>query len=113
MTNESLLNGDVVQSGLADNATATASKAAIQAQRIFVCGVEADYSATVAAIKTITLKFGTVTKFIIRWPFSLGPFLWAFPAIPKSIPNEAASIELEASGTGGVTGRVAMFFFLN
>lgn len=111
--NEPTLNGDLVQGSLADNATASATKPAIGSQRIFACGVAADYSATVAAIKTVTLKLGTATKMIVRWNFANGPFVWSFPAMIHGDYNQAVSVELEASGTGGITGRATLFYFLD
>ncbi len=111
MTSEPTLNGDAVQSGAVDNGLATATMTAVAGQRRFVSGVEADYSAAVAAVKTVTLKFGTTTKFIIRWDFSKGPCIFPFPAVQKGDYAQAASIELEASGTPGTTGRVTAFFF--
>lgn len=103
---EAVLNGDLVQSSAANNATATATKAATANARHFIGAIYADYSATVSAIKTVTLKFGTTAKFIWRWDFSAGPFVANLAWPVHSDYNEAASVELEASGTGGTTGRV-------
>ena|SRR5207248_11725867 len=106
---ELILNGDVVQSAAADNAIATASKAATANARHFVSGIAADYSVAVALIKTVTLKLGGVAKLIYRWDFSKGPFLHNFPVPIHGDYNAAVSVELEASGTGGTTGRVAFW----
>ena len=41
-----------------------------------------------------------------RWDFSNGPYYRALPAVLPSDLDQAYAIELEASGTGGTTGRV-------
>jgi hypothetical protein len=108
---EGILNGDVVDSGDANNAVATASKAATLAQRHFALGFFAAYSVAVALIKTITFKRGSTTVFILRWDFSKGPCCLPLPSICHGDYNQAISVELEASGTGGTNGRVQLFYF--
>lgn len=112
MLAEALLNGDVVESATADNATATAVKAATQAVRHFIGGIEAHYSAAVAAIKTITVTRTvaglTVTK-TYKWDFAKGPFVHNFPLLIHGDYNTQVSVALEASGTPGVTGQTAMW----
>lgn len=98
------LRGDVTESSPADNATATATKAAIANQSHLAVGVEAQYDAAVSAIKTITLKHGTTTWRTWQWDFANGAFLFSLPVALKGDLNEALSVELEASGTGGVSG---------
>lgn len=106
---EALLNGAAAQSNTADNATATVTLAAITGARHWIGSVEADYSAAVALIKTVTLKFGTTAVFIWRWDFSKGPFARGLGFAVHGDYGQAVSVELEASGTGGVTGRVGVF----
>ena len=112
MLAEILLNGDVVESAGADNATATAAKAATQATRHFIGGIEAHYSATVSAIKTITVTRTvagqSVTK-TYKWDFAKGPFVHNFPLLIHGDYNTAVSVALDASGTGGILGQVAMW----
>lgn len=105
---ELLLNARPVQGATADSATASVTVAAIPAQRHFLMSVEADYSAApTAAFKTVTVKVAGVTVFVWRWDFAgRGPFSRALPIPIHGGYGEAISIELEASGTGGVTGRV-------
>ncbi len=106
-----LIAGDATQSSAVNNATATATIPATQGVQQRVLGVSADYSATVSAYKTITI---TAKKTIIfRWDFTNGPFLFALPvALPGEI-NTAITVALEASGTGGTTGRVTAYHFAN
>lgn len=101
---ELLLNATPKQSSAADNALATVTVAAQQAMRHFILGVEADYSAAVALFRTITVKRGTTTLFQWRWDFSKGPFSKNLPVPFHGDYNEAVSVELQASGTGGITG---------
>lgn len=108
-TEAAILRGKGTQSTAADNATATASVAAIAEQRHTVYGVHADYSAAVAAIKTVTVKHGSTTWAVFRWDFTAGMFIYNFPLPFRGALNEAVSVELEASGTGGTTGRCTIF----
>lgn len=96
------------QSAAADNATATVTLAApTDGSRRYVCAIDADFSAAVNAIKTVTLKYDGVAQFAWRWDFSLGPFQ---RNVPFAGPKDAeVSVELQASGTGGVTGRVGVW----
>jgi hypothetical protein len=109
---EVLLNAKVTQSSAADNATATATVAAIGGMTHGILGVHADYSAAPAAgFKTITLKKGTTTLLVLRHDFSTGPAFYPLPAAVWGDFGGAVSAELQASGTGGVTGRIALFTF--
>ena len=106
---EVLLNGDV-REATADNGTATLTKAATLAQRTFVGGIEAHYSAAVAAIKSITLTrtvAGASVSKVYLWDFAKGPFVHNFPLLVHGDYNTAVTVALEASGTGGVIGTVA------
>jgi hypothetical protein len=96
--------GRVTESTAADNATATATVSAIPNQTHLVFGVEAQYSAAVSSIKTVTLKHGSTAWRTWRWDFSNGPFLYNLPVALRSSLNEAVSVELEASGAGGTDG---------
>jgi hypothetical protein len=112
MLAEVLLNGDVLESSAADNATATIAKAATAATRHFIGGIEAHYSAAVSALKNITVTRvvggATVTK-TYRWDFARGPFVHNFPLLVHGDYNTQVSVALEASGTGGITGVAAMW----
>lgn len=103
---ELLLNSRPFQGATADNATASASVAATLGVRHFLMAIEADYSAAVALVKTITVKVNAVVVFVYRWDFSKGPFSRALPVPIHGDYNQAVSVELEASGTGGTTGRI-------
>lgn len=103
--------GWAIQSTDTNNATATATKAAIPGQTHYMMGVAADYSAAVTAIKTITVKKGTTTIAVLRWDFTNGPFMMAFPAAIRGDHAAAVSVELAASGTAGTNGRVTVFGF--
>jgi hypothetical protein len=104
-----LLRGKPTQSAAADNTTATATVTAIGEQKHLVLGVEAHYSAAVAAIKSVTIKHGTTTWQTFRWDFANGPFFFAFPVAFRGDTNEAVSAELQASGNGGVSGYVTIY----
>jgi hypothetical protein len=104
-----LLRGQVTQSIAADNATATASVSAIAQQKHIVLGCEAHYSAAVSLIKTVTLKHGSTTWQTFRWDFTNGPFFFALPVALRGALNEAVSVELEASGTGGTSGYASIY----
>ncbi len=106
-----LLAGTATQSAAVDNAIATATIAATPAVIQRVLGVSADYSATVSAIKTITIT-GKVTV-VHRWDFTNGPFHLALPGPIPGVVNTAVTVALEASGTGGTTGRVTAYHFAN
>jgi hypothetical protein len=107
---EVLLNGDVIESPAADNATATITKAATAAQRHFLGGIEAHYTGAVSAIRTITITRTiagqSVTK-TYKWDFTRGPFVHNFPLLVHGDYNTALSVALDASGAGGVSGVVA------
>lgn len=104
-----LISGDVTQSSDVNNATATATIAATAGVTQRLLGVSADYSATVSAIKTITI---TAKKTLVfRWDFSNGAFHFALPAPLRGDLNTAVTVALEASGTGGITGRVTAYHF--
>lgn len=108
-----LLNGRVVESSDADNALATATVAAIAGVRHFMAGLTADYSVIPAAgIKLIQIKVGTTVVKNIRWnPIIEFPFRFAFPVDLHGDYNQAISAELQASGTGGQTGRVSIHVY--
>ena len=106
-----LVAGDVTQSSAVDNATATATIGATEGVIQRVVGVSADYSAAVSAIKTITI---TAKKTVVfRWDFSNGGFYLALPVALPGVVNTAVTVALEASGSGGTTGRVTAYHFAN
>ena len=104
-----LLRGKATQSTAADNATATATVAAIPEQKHLVLGVEAHYGAAVSAIKTVTVKHGSTAWVTHRWDFTNGPFVYNYPVALKGSQNEAVSVELEASGAGSTNGYATIF----
>lgn len=106
---EALLNGAATQGTAVNNDTASVTLAAIEGQRHFIGSIEADYSAAVSAIKTVTLKFGSTTVFVWRHDFSKGSFSRGVGFAVHGDYNQAVSVELEASGTAGTTGRVGVF----
>ena|SRR3990172_7738720 len=109
---QALLAGYVTAGNLADNALSTATKAATGNQRHFILGCIADYSAAVALIKTVEFKAGGVTLgAAIRWDFSNGPLILALPGVIHGGDGQAVSVELQASGTAGITGRVQLYTF--
>lgn len=112
MLAEILLNGNVTQSGPVDNSTATLTIAAIQGQRHFLGGVEAHYSSAVTLIKNVvvtrTINGAAVTMTYI-WDFTRGPFLHNFPLLIHGDYNTPVTVTLTASGTGGITGQVALW----
>lgn len=99
-----LLRGNVTQSSAADNATATATVAAVGNQTHLILGVEAHYSAAVSAIKTVTVKKGSTTLVTHRWDFTNGPFIYNYPVALRGDLGGAVSVEVQASGTGGTNG---------
>ena len=106
-----LTAGTATQSSAVDNATATATIAATPGVIQRVLGVSADYSATVSAIKTITIT-AKVTV-VYRWDFTNGPFHLPLPGPIPGTMNTAVTVALEASGSGGTTGRVTAYHFAN
>lgn len=109
---ETVLNGYMAQGAQADNGTATTTVPGIPNQRLFVTKLHADYSATVAGIRNILLKFGPLAKLTIRWDFSKGDFDWNLPVALKGLHGDSAEVQLDASGTGGITGRSAFSYFV-
>lgn len=106
-----LLAARATQSSAADNATATATAEAIPGMTQRVLGVSADYSATVSSIKTVTVT-GKDTV-IYRWDFTNGPFHLALPLPVVGVLGATITVALEASGSGGVTGRATAYHFAN
>lgn len=107
-----LLNGRVVQA-VADNGLATVTLAAVQAVRHFVCGIVVSWSAApTAAYKTLQLKFGValIADFTFD-PLKDSLFRIPFPVDVHGDYNQAVSVELSASGTGGVIGQLKVFTY--
>jgi hypothetical protein len=109
-------NSLIADSTAVDNATATATAAAIDGARHYVAGVIAQFSVAVAAIKNITITYtpeGTTSavSLVIPWDFSKAfPAIIALPGIVHGKYNTAVTAALGASGTGGTTGRVYLFY---
>ena len=106
------LNGRVVQA-TADNALATVTIPATPSARHFVSGIVVSFSAApAAAYKTLQLKFGTT----VVADFTFDPLKEALVRIPFPTDvhgdyNQAVSVELAASGTGGVIGQLKVFTY--
>ena len=111
-----LLNG-LVEKASADNAIATATAPAMTSQRNFALGVLASYDAAVALYKTITITYntasGTTVTLVFDHDFTNGEFAFAFPVAVRGFENTLVSAALEASGTGGINGKVFLFYFVS
>lgn len=112
-----LLSGQVADSSDADNDTATVTVAGTPGVRHIALGIHADYSAAPASgYKAVTLtrtKNGASTSAVFRHDFSAGPFSIALPVGLASDHGATLVATLAASGTGGVTGRVRLFYISN
>ena len=108
-----LVSGEVTQSAAADNATATATVAAITGMTHRMLGVSADYDVAVTSIKTITIKQGSTTVVVFKWDFTNGAFHFAFPAALRGVLGGAVSATLEASGASSTNGRISLYHFAN
>ena len=112
-----ILNSRVVDSGTADNATATATVAAGPGERAYLSGFIAAFSATVATVKNVTITYtpeGTSTSVSIVIPCTFTDQLAIVP-LPGLVHADYAgdiTVALAASGSGGVTGRVYAFYAL-
>lgn len=108
---EVLLNGSVREVS-ADNAAATVTLPAVNAQRWFLGGVEAHYDPSVSALKTITVSYthdGVPRTKTYRWDFAKGPFVHNFPLLIHGDYNTAVTVTLTASGAGGTLGTMAVW----
>lgn len=88
-----------------DNAEATATVAAVAAQKHCLVGIIASYSA--AKIGLLTVKQGTTTLWTVDVHNSI-----VIPMNPgyEFDTNTAINVTLSASGTGGVNGRVTILY---
>lgn len=107
-----LLRGKHTQSAAADNATATATVAAVANQRHMILGVEAHFSAAVTAIVAVTVNYNSLT-WTERWDFTNGPFFFNFPVGLMGAVGSTVTATLGASGTGGTNGYVTLFTALD
>jgi hypothetical protein len=95
------------------NGMASASIAGVVGARHFMTGVIVSWTAApTAAYKTLTVKFGSTTVAIFRFD----PLKHGLVKIPFEPPihgdyGQEVSVELSASGTGGVSGRATLFGF--
>ncbi len=108
-----LTSGKGTQSSAADNATATATVAAIPAQTHRMMGVHAEFDAAVTSFKAITIIQGSTTLAVFNHDFTNGEFAFAFPTPLPGVMGGAVSATLAASGSGGTSGRVMLFTFAN
>jgi hypothetical protein len=87
----------------ADNAAATATKAAPSGGiSHYITSVSASFDASVSGAQLI-LKHGTTE--MARW-YVYDAFALVFPSAIQLPPGTAANLELAASGTAGTTGAV-------
>jgi len=93
-----------VEDASADNALATATKAGEAKKRHYIVGITGGYSAA-AAGKTLIIKDGGVAFLTLRI-HDTGGAMFTKP-IRLTVGN-AVSAELQASGTAGVIGDVAL-----
>lgn len=116
---QAFLAGQIAVSTDVDNGVATATAtphtgSTGQRGKIFGLGFSADFSAAVAAIVAITLTFtdinGTARTLVFRWDFALGPCVLALPGVLAVQEGTALVATLGASGTGGTTGRIVLYY---
>lgn len=88
----------------ADNATATATKAAETNKTHYITSVSGGFGSTVSG-NTLILKDGSTE--VARW-YVYDTFAMVFPSPIELTEGNAANLELEASGTGGVTGAATL-----
>jgi hypothetical protein len=99
------LNNWVVKAS-ADNAAATATKAAVAGSTHYITAAAAGFSAT--ATKLLQIKDGATV--IVEYPIINGDVIPL--AVPiKATAENAVSAVLAASGTGGTVGYVNLFGF--
>lgn len=91
-----------VETDNADDAAATATRAAVANQSHFITGVSASFSAAKAGL-LLLLKEGSVEK--MRWSVT-NDFSEDFSSPVTLKAGDAANLVLVASGTGGVIGSV-------
>jgi hypothetical protein len=112
------LAGQVAQA-TADNATATATATPHTGDhghkgRLTLLGFSADYTATVAAINTITIGYtdndDAARTLVYSWDFTAGGVTMAFPGPIACKPGTVATAALTDSGTGGVSGSVKLHY---
>lgn len=107
--------GDYAQSATADNATATVTLTAVPGQGYAIMGIVATYGAAPsAAAKVITLTWtqGGVSKTLVLNALMAAEIdkMWVFPTCIGADAGKAVTCTLTASGTGGVLGRVGLFY---
>ena len=117
---QAFLAGQHAESTDADNATATATATPHTSGdgatgALFLLGISADFSAAVSAIKAITVTYtppgaAATVDYVLRWDFSLGPAVIPFPGVLSCARGTVATAALAASGTGGVTGTIHLFY---
>ena len=88
----------------ADNAAATATKAAVAAQRHYITSVAGGFDAAVSGA-TLILKSGSTE--LGRWNV-YDTFALVFPSPIEVAAGTVANLVLEASGTAGITGAATM-----
>lgn len=98
-----------IETANADNALATATRAAPPAQAggvsHYITSVSGSFSVSQTVGKTLILKQGTTEKG--RW-YVITDVVLSFPSPIKLDPGTAANLELAASGTAAQVGAVTM-----
>lgn len=90
----------------ADNALATATKAAAADKAHYISGIAAGYSAAKVGLLQVKDGAEVIFEHYVDTAFDL-----SFPAPLKSTRGNAISAELAASGTAGVLGKVNLVGF--
>lgn len=108
-------NAQYTPSTAADNATATATIAAAPGQAVLAFGLHAQFSAAVAAKKILTLQYtdeaGTSKTLTWELDFALGLGRdVTFPLAIRGKSGEAVVATLAASGAGGTTGTIGIYW---
>ena len=99
-----LLRGTATQSTAVDNGASTATVAATAGVKRLIFGVEAQFTIKVSAIVTLTLNVAGSEVKNWKWDYTNGPLIFMFPVALKTNINEAVTLVLGASGTGGTLG---------
>lgn len=92
--------------GSADNAVATATRAAVSGKKHYITGVTASFSGT--ATKLLQVKDGTT---VIWEDYVVNGYQMKFPQPIEATSGNAVSAELAASGTAGIIGKVNLTGF--
>lgn len=100
------LKGSWVEGATADNAAATASRAApAGGVRHFITSVSASFSASQSTKKLLELRYGSTV--VASW-YVADEVVLSFSSPIELPPGQVANLVLAASGTGGQVGAVVL-----